>query len=385
MATPELIHGVEAVLRRSLALIEASSAPHGGHERQVQFTFQRDGDILDTAPALAEAWWRALRTALLGGTEIVHLWRPTRESAKTLKLVRDILALIGAGGTYLPLFFPGAEAAPSHDLLIVPGTGALELFSSGAGQHVDAAYFYSNEADVAALSAYFDLLRRRCTPVLKTYPPMSAAYDVALTEAEELFGDRYLVKGALSVNLEPPEMHADRAASLMTKASTRPELLSALLANRERRSRAFYAQLERGARVRDMCPRSAINRLGTEGLYGKDDWLVALGGAPVSAAHAAQHITAVVDVLERYPTYELALVDDDMAGAMFDAWWEVKVGQAVFLESWPLHGRGEVDLEIREPTAVDAFARYFDTLWTNLPEASKERRAVISFLRSQVP
>lgn len=132
--------------------------------------------------------------------------------------------------------------------------------------------------------------------------------------------------------------------------------------------------------IRHICSESAVRR---RELYGRDDWAVIIGGqrAAPQDAYVRQRIEDVVELLETYGNYELALVkDEDAPEGLFTTWWEVKAGHAVILEAWP---QGvEVDLEITEPSLVEGFQEYAQSIWRTLPADSKNKKKVIERLLS---
>jgi transcriptional regulator with XRE-family HTH domain len=379
---PEEIHGTEQVLHRAISLVKESLVrPEPPHEILITFLREQDGfELPPGMEGLKGEWLEVLRDAIKRGIRITQLCKLQEGHSNVQTLLKDIFALLGTRGAYVPFYFPQKywHILPAYDLLIIPEIGALQFF--GSGQCIDTALLWPTGDDLNALHAQFSYLRRRCVPIFNAYPARSPQFLDAVERAEEQDGDLYTVKSGLSVKFEPIELLEERVRPIIEKGGPKAKQFTDLIDSRKRRQAALFEQLRRGFRVRHICPESAIRDFPIYGLYSKDDWAVAFGGHEVMPRQVDRRIQAVVDLLEAYPKkFELALLDEKNDQGIFATSWKVKVGHAVFLESFPLRDT-EVDIEITEPILVKAFQEYFDTLWDRVPIKGKNKSKVIKRL-----
>jgi transcriptional regulator with XRE-family HTH domain len=380
---PEQIHGAEQVLRRAISLVKESlERPKPPSEILITFLTEQDGfELRPDLKDLKGEWLEALRSAIKSRIRITQLCKLQEGHSNVQTLIRDIFDLLGTPGDYKPFYFPQKywQILPTYDLLIIPGVGALKMF--GTGKYIDTAFFWSIGQDLDGLREHFSYLQRRCIEIFKVYPARSTKFLDAVEHAEGQDGDLYTVKSGLSVKFEPIELLEERVRPIIENGGPKAKQFTDLIDSRKRRQAALFEQLRKGFRVRHICPESAI-RDPSYGLYGKDDWTLAYGGHEVMPRQVDKRIQAVVDLLNnRDLPFELALLDEKKEQVIFATSWKVKVGHAVFLESFPLWDT-EVDIAITEPTLVKGFQEYYDTLWARLPIKCKNRSKVVKRLNA---
>jgi hypothetical protein len=238
--------------------------------------------------------------------------------------------------------------------------------------------------------------------ILQIYPRLSPSFSVALTRVEKQEGDRYLVMDGLSESTIPLSIHDERATVLreLLRQHSHPgaredaQFVDQILANRKERDEGI-AQYLRRFRYRDICPKRALLRLVSDGIYSLDDSLLQVAArwlspeqietVKMTIPQRIAHLEALVERLRTHRHYELILLEDEEA-AICRTYYLAKARYAVLLEYWrprPDGTKEQVDIEINEPAIVRAF--YDNPLWAHyaaLPAGHKER--VIAFLEEQL-
>jgi transcriptional regulator with XRE-family HTH domain len=385
---PEVIQGNENVLRFAIKLLDEGQTLTDNNTSEILINFQGNQDIFDISPKLRREWWRLLKVNLERGSDVIHLMRLSDDRGRIWSWVADMLELLGLQGSYQPYYFPlGEPAKPSHDFILVYGKGALEFISSDQQHLVDTAFFYPMGEHFEVLRGEFARLRNQCHPLLSSYEPRSIAFDSAVRDKIEQEGDRFLVMDGLSEVTAPAAIHEDRARPILERGGEQAEIALRLIENRRRREVAFKRQIKQKKHLfRDICPKGAIERLVKDGITASDDRLFILGGDSERLEQRVEHLKNVIDLLETSSHYELGLLDDEVTKSP-PTFWLVKGGHAVFFETWPPNASGdkeELDLEITEPSVVEAFHEYFLQLWEQLPAENRDKHKVISWLRKQI-
>jgi hypothetical protein len=268
---------------------------------------------------------------------------------------------------------------------VVPGKGAIEFVLSDHDYLV--AFFYPQGEHLEVLSSEFVRFRSQCIPLLKAHDTLSPDYNTAVKDHIEHDGDRFLVMDGFSEITTPIAIYEKRASPIFEKGGWQAEIANKLLENRKWREAAFRRQMKQEKHwFRDICPKSAIQRLLQEGIPASNDRLLILGGTKETLDQRVAHLKNVIELLKSSTHYELGLLDDEMTKVP-PSFWLVKDGRALVLETWLPNATGNMevlDLEITEPNVVKAFHEYFINLWEHLPSQNRDRQRVISWLEEQI-
>ncbi len=397
LSMPTSFRGVEAVVQSYVNLLRAAASTVPGRDGRVLLGLFGDTPLMEHAPELRLLISAGLRGAVEAGWNVSHLWRYGDDGRRrSIDLVSDLMQYLGFQGQYEPLVLQaeaGLSFSPS-DFVVVPDVGALLLVSSSREAQPDGAILLTDPAAIGLLARHFDLLQSRARSLLTLFPPSrleSRRFDDALTQADEMDGDRFVAKDGLSTTLISPEVWRNRMERAVaglppSEGGFYRQRLSQILSNLARRRAALDLQLSTGRwRFLEMCPRSTILRLVRDGTMPKDDWLAGtLGAPPLTLEERRDVLNGVLQRLD-CPSYELALLGRSEE-YLARSYWIVKAGHAVFLESWKpaTEGQEAVNLGITEPTMVRAFHAYFLALWDGLNRQDWEKRGVRQWLSRQV-
>ena len=200
---------------------------------------------------------------------------------------------------------------------------------------------------------------------------------------------RLFVKYSPSLMTEPAEWSSETSfwtermrdmgfagTALTHRIESRRERLMALLAHAETTD------------YRDICTMQSIEDIAQHGWYLRNAEVRPTKGAPV--AERRQHLQNTIDVLRRYPHFQLALLDEGEAEELQvtrETQWEMLGEQRVLINARSLDSEDQpVDLDITldEPGIVAAFVEHFESHWRRIAPEHRDRDWVIKWLEEQL-
>lgn len=384
------LRGRDAVIAQAIELLRA--APQATGHAEILLPVQ-GGSLFAGVEGEAEvyaAWQQALRGALARGWQVTQLWRLDRDVTRTFNLVETMLNLIGSG-RYHPRFFERyGLLRPPYDMIIVPPSTALLMFSTESDEVVDGGWVVKDEEHVALLIQHFEQLRARTRPLLQEFNPQLQELELtrALTEAESRLGGRRLIRKGLSALTNPPAWwRADsRFLDYVVRSGfVRGADLPAYRATLERRWQSFTRRVQT-FEFRDICPASVIERMAAGDDYIRPDDPQA--GFDVSLGQRLEHLRHVAEIVRTYPNYHLALPNSREEELLsIEPARCVDGDHDAFINTVSHDERGEtvrVDLHITEGTIVWALREHFDSLWERIAEQHRERGYVLHCLEEQI-
>jgi len=137
-----------------------------------------------------------------------------------------------------------------------------------------------------------------------------------------------------------------------------------------------------------------VQQLLDAGVPARDDWIIHLAGTPLTPMQRVWQVLNEIDILNRYPNYQLALVDDvnsddndPVVQYMNQNEWVVKGKGTIFLETWDYDSQGRITQDRFKSTEVREVARhreYFLALWHDKTKVINDRREVCAWLQGQI-
>jgi transcriptional regulator with XRE-family HTH domain len=348
----------------------------------------------------------AVRLVLQKGWNIQRLWMLDHDDQTTVpSLVADLLDLLGYKGRYQPCYIYSNQERylpwARLDLLVVPKVAGLVLTRTGHQPYPDTAFFFQGDIALEEIERQMHFQRGQAFDLLKVYAHPrrgNLPFDNAITEAEEIGGDRCLFKDGLSVLHIPLDVVSGRARKPV-EYEVDQDTLEQLYLNRQRRLEAFRHHREIYT-FRDICPKATLELLVKKGIRPEDAFLEGMDGKQNSftLSERKQILETLLEHLKE-PNFELALMKPDPHSSEFlnRIFWEViwnsdhKRGK-VLIETFPRRkekstttAREEYDLVIEERSVVRAFAAYFnDYLWNKIPEKDRNKDKVRRYLEGQL-
>jgi transcriptional regulator with XRE-family HTH domain len=383
------VRGPRAALEAAIELL-ATAPPPRSLDQTIQLTWQGEGALDPFNPPFGTDWVYEMRGALARGWKVKQLWRLNRDISRSVTLVQTMLDLIGAGACESS-FIPKHETlAIPYDLLIVPDHAAALFFATADGATVDSALITRDPGQIALLSAHFDLLAKQAQPLMEAYPRrLVGLFDQVQVESELRSPGRLIVKYAPSVMTEPADFNSE--ASFMAERLREMGYTGAALRQRlERRRERLLALLAHAETTdyRDICTMQAIEEIVEHGWYLENAQLRPTKGAPV--AERRQHLENAIAVLQRYPHFQLALLDEDEARDLKvtrETVWEILGGERVLINACSIDSDDQpvyVDITLDEPSIVAAFVSYYESLWQRIAHAHRDKQWVIAWLKKRL-
>jgi DNA-binding CsgD family transcriptional regulator len=225
-------------------------------------------------------------------------------------------------------------------------------------------------------------------------PTMSMGYIKRMLKAYEREDDRLLLQTSLGVHSVPLSVLQDHVNHIITGGGEKASLMHEILMNRQANQASFYAQAKSGRHFLDICSMRGIQQLMEHGIPARDDWVIHLGGTPLAPIERIWQLMIEVDILERYPNYQLGLVEDlnsddndSIVKYMNQNEWVVKGKRTVFLETWGHDEQGRVTQDRFKSTDLREVRKhrdYFLTLWHDRNRVVSDRREVLIWLDDQI-
>jgi len=304
-------------------------------------------------------------------------------------------------GNYTPRYFSlPSNVVPSYlepydrhnlrDIIVVSGRGGAEMFSTtNDANSVDRFIEYgSREKYFATLSMYAMSIEEKSQQVLSSYPKGSPQFARTMAALEEKPGDRVLFMRGLSQSTIPWQIHDARAKSVEDQ-SWAQQMVEYL----KKRETELYNRLDDGDSIREICTEESIMNYVISGKYADDDPFLAHQARVISEPERRRHLRSIIERLDHYTNYELALVDENMLkqlGVNLSTWWMVKQNFGVLFEAWQntlslLPVQEEIDLAINDPALVNTLWEHIQRdIWEKLPKEAWNPQRVIMFLEEQI-
>lgn len=373
-------HLLETVIR----LLEGLPALTRQQSKTILLSFQGEEDSFEDFPNLREQYQQAIEQVLRRGWSICHLWRLDHDVRRSILLVENMLKLLGTGRYHPHYVRQYGTLAPSYNLLVIPQTAAMLFFATQNSHRSDAALLTRDPEQMELFHTHFSQLLAQSQPLIKSYLPQEEIEALAAyAEAETQPGGRVAVKNGLTFLAEPPSWYDERSLIAQSLDLT-DDALNAALVSQRRRLAAFLEHIGT-CDYRDICPRSAIERLVRGGEPTQE---YQTRGLRFSAQERREQLERILSLLTAYERYQLALIDEEEEQIVsIDRCWEVAGGQTVLLLTWSSDSSGKdilVDLIIHEPTIARAFQDYFDDLWEQISPEHKDKAQVIRWLQQQI-
>jgi hypothetical protein len=383
------VRGPRAALEAAIEILATAPSPRS-LDQTIQLTWQGEGALDPFNPPFGTNWVYALRGALARGWRARQIWRLNRDISRSVTLVQTMLDLLGAG-EYESLYVPKHETLQTpYDMLIVPDHAAALFFATADGSTVDSALVTHDPAQIALFSAHFDLLGKHAQPLIEAYPRrMVGLFDKVLVESEIRVPGRLFVKYSPSLMTEPAEWSSETSfwTERMREMGFSGAALTHRIESRRQRLMALLAHAET-TDYRDICTMQSIEDIAQHGWYLRNAEARPIKGAPV--AERRQHLQHAIEVLRRYPHFQLGLLDDGEAEELRvarETQWEILGEQRVLINTRSLDSEDQpVDLDITldEPGIVAAFVEHFESHWRRMAPEHRDRDWVIQWLEEQL-
>ncbi len=342
-------------------------------------------EILDLTDELTGRWADLFKSIVQRGWDVECLVRLPTQPVQLLPLVRIILALANIAGSFRIRYVtePGPLPVP-YSLVVVPERFALIGLATRQDQTVDSLLQVVDPAGIRACRDHFFQLRRRTTPLFTTYSEdQRLAFEEELTAASRSDAPRtYVVKDGFSNVTIPPHWAREDATWVRSRATggLDARIIAAVLQQRLELADQYITHHP----YLTICPISGVERWLTEGLDARD--VQPQAGLPVSSEERVERLRTVLAILERRPSFQLALWDV-ADGALPAATWRILAEHSVFVTGWRDLARGRwepVHLKMTHPAMMAAFGLDFQRLWQQVPPSRRSKPEVLEWLRARL-
>lgn len=400
----ELFHGWTEVARVIIdALKEGTARPPDAPNRTILLTYQGHDVFAMVEPELRAELLQTLRGVLDRGWNVLHLLRYSTLTRRYLDITSQAVELAGRKGRYVAKYLADdPDSSTDFDLLVIPGSCAIQLWSTEPGRAADAALKLYDPSIQRQMAVVFQKSEAAAEQLIDTYPQYTALLRILL-HPDQIPADRYQIKPGPALATVPKDLWRWAARQAREPIDEGQESRPALdLVDQYERAMIKRGQLlENGLQSYlsyDLMSAAALDDL-VRGRYDRDDWLIARAqdlqpDGCVPARFRIEHLERLIALLDQYERFHLGIADPDRMEEPFPRnLLTIRMGipvngnRAVFVQVWP--ESRDVDREegffavLRETRIVDAFHAYFTELWDG-PGVIRDRAAVREILRGKI-
>lgn len=372
------ITSAETELLKKAARIKPSSG-----ENTILITYNSEIDVIDN-DKWRNNWINILSNVMSNGWRIVLqiiLGNNIRSKMIIIEALQILLAYENINIYYqkTPCYINSF-----YKEYIVPGIGALICFPPVCDPEMNRAFWYQSRESIITLTEHFAVRLNTAKPLIKPYPPQkSTEFQQAFAEAEEMFGDKFVLKDGLSAVTMPAGLYE----KYLRESGRTSHEISYRLFLHKRRLDSFNTQIKY-YRYKDICFSESLEKLVNGHGYSFDENNV-LGGRIPDTSDIRSHLYNVIEMLQKYDNYKLAIISKKQFRHFVDINWAVKDKCCVLFGSDGIVSaksffRSEINFTVTEEDVVMAFAGYFRMIWDQIPESCKDKAETIKQLEGYI-
>jgi hypothetical protein len=254
----------------------------------------------------------------------------------------------------------------------------LLRFASGDDEH-ESTLLLRDSAAIAAISEYACTLKASATPLIESIAQEDRiTFQERLVALESAPGDRGLVRDLIPSYL----IQSEQLASWWTVERDAPESsLDSFQYLVRQRQEMFQADAQK-YRQRYIAIKHRLEDIVRTSLQVKEGLILQEGAEHFDPDYVLAYIQTCIDMLNRFPNYEVALLDDHELGLIransSDSiiYWLVKGTQGVQIETWLQTVGGEsrhLHVAISESSIASAFQEHFQDVWNRVSARNRDK------------
>jgi hypothetical protein len=263
--------------------------------------------------------------------------------------------------------------SPPYEIILVNGKGAILGFAADNHKEIDAGLYLDEIDAVSMIEKYVGQMFLNIEPLIKI---LSQEEYFELNPAKDRkSGNHLLSMQDLSFLTVPyPLMEKYLRISIPDDAERRIHLRR--IADTVR---SFHRDIKH-YKMRHIYPIRAFEELVANGRYYSNFYYRPAG------EDVREHLLHVLELLETYEKFEIALVDENKYKLLNKAQFDIKGDHTILIGVMP---KRETDhkvelIAITEGTIVNAFQQYFDDWWERINPVHRDKAFVISWIKDKL-
>ncbi len=382
-----IIKGIQELRETFIFMLENLPLATEGKD-QIFITFQGAKSIFEDQPHLQERWNQARSSAMKKGYKITHLIRlDSTFRRRTYELVSGTFQLLKYKDLYEPLCFKNKSIlmAP-YGLVLALGQEALFTLSTQESHATDAAIYTKEESQVSILAEHFQSLKEQTEQIFSKYETYEQPdFMKVLHDADDEPGDRIIITRRLSeitrpINwYDPNHNWAKDLLDYLENNSPPGTDLSQHIENRRQRANALQKHLDAGKYCcRYIYPKSCIEEFVNSGK--PEPYYF-----EANREEKIEQLQRMADLL-KYPTYEMALIDEEGMKEISPTFCEVQGNHIFFGEVWSERNQERISTWYftQERVIVRAFQEHLSKFWNKISDDCKNRFYVSEWIKQQI-
>jgi transcriptional regulator with XRE-family HTH domain len=383
----KIIRGNKDVLDSALALLQSAPSKPNSNDDIILIALNSSTNKLFDYREYGAKWKHAILTVLSRGWTIVLLVKSNSDRNIIVRLVEILQSALVMGK--LRIYYCNRnDTLAVNELFAVPKRGALYCFSSKLTNQLDSAFLFRSKLSIRILSEHYCQFFSSARPLLREYPSCAKAeFQLKITESEENLGNRYYFNGGISAITIPMSLYEKYLK--MKKISKQEALL--WLDYHRRRLTAFETQIQY-YKYKDIWLKEAVEMLIHKKKYSfSNDYI--LENCIPDNEDIVCHLENIVNMLELYENYEVALVGRNDCKDACGICWMVKENSGAFIKAIKTSTQkgtnfdfsdSGVNAQIAEKEVISAFEEYFKNVWNEIKFYEKQNGKLVKWLKIQI-
>lgn len=323
-------------------------------------TVNKGEEVLDHLPILLKLGW-----------SINHIVNVSSDNTLDM-LVALLLKRVNFSRNYHAylLGFPASDIIPS--LIVVPNVGAVQYFSLiPSSSNYKNAIYYKDRTEVETLLSYFKKLCQSASLLMESKNQSDAGWHALITDIESTPGERLQARELFTTLSEPFSL----CRKYYQERGFPPSEVDDLLSMHAARVNALTEQIGY-YRFLNIAERRSVEKYIATGERERE-------GTIASPKEVSQQVLTEVELLQNHPNYYLGLTDEEIPVAL-----QIKADKVLIEVIKPISPADQIEqaayINISSLALLEAFRRYYESMWRNIKPEFRQKASVIAWLKAQL-
>ncbi|WBW96836.1 helix-turn-helix domain-containing protein [Oceanirhabdus sp. W0125-5] len=375
----EIILGHKNIINTALDLLKSLKKKPSNINDSILITFFTELDSFSNYEETYYEWNNTLLEVQKKGWNITKFISLMKNKDRNIKIISEFLMNFNLQRYDLNYLNNHDSLIHFKEFIIIPTVGVLICFCNENVNKIDFAFLIRDEMVLTILQKTLSNYYNSSSPIINNkYTKIDLDLLSELTLSEESKGNRFALNPELNLFTLP--LNSSNYTFLNNEKLSDKELSKMILFH-ERRVEAFKTQLKNFKFYAISSKQSIIDFIENNGNNIN----------PQVSFDILIHLENMINLLENNDNYQIALLNDTSEKDLSHVSYMIKDYDAVFVQSDNQNNTSSKDnshnnlcISITEPTIVNGFCNHFWDLWNTISPINKDKKSVVSWLKSQV-
>lgn len=377
-----LIYEIDKINSAGLSLIETAASQKSTKDDAIYITFD-NLDFTTLSNSTLMSWKEGLLKAVGNDWQINFLIRLDNNLYALLIFIQYLLPLLKTKKVNIYSFNKYDIFSYQRLIFVVSGIGAMSCFPSNTYSNVDRCFYIKNKAAIDVIKDYIDvLIKTQSHSILNYYSyDKNDEYFNILCKAMEKSGDQLYYNCNFNILLIPENLYK----KLLLRKKLKDDVIIHSLLYYRKQLTSLMVNLQNNELKEIYFTESMDNLIRHHYLYLNTYYGIEL--VELEPEEIIEFVQNIITVLSTYNNYKIAVIHstNDYFENIKEYNFTIKERQGVFFYIIKnLEYESDVRLSINEPIIVNAFAEYFNDLWSRISSINKDKKDIIAWLQSYI-